>query len=142
MKTLLLDIAYDYDFDLYGVVSSSKEYKLAWALNKVLGLRLTKQQDLCYELSGRQRLLISNFEQSTDHSTIRLLRNKAAGLCTLDKPYLLPEIKEYDYILHITGALQQLSPRELMQQLTRLPLVQYVKQFDPIKLKYKEYLIF
>ncbi|WP_242927617.1 IPExxxVDY family protein [Pontibacter vulgaris] len=142
MKTLLLDISYDYDFDLYGLVSSSKEYKLAWTINQLLGLRLVKQKDLCYELVGKEQLLISNYEQITDHSIIRLMRNKASGICTLDKPYLLPDIKQFDYVLQITGAMQCLSPRELLQQLARLPLVQYVKQVDPLKLKFKENLIF
>lgn len=138
MQTLQLDIEYDYEFDLYGVTTSVKEYKLAWALNKLLGFRLKKQQDLCYESEQREHMIISNYEYITDHSVVRLLRNKALGM----KAFLLPELKEYDYVLQITGALQQLYPQELVNKLLRIPLVQYVKQFDPLTLKLKENLIF
>ncbi|RIJ33512.1 IPExxxVDY family protein [Pontibacter oryzae] len=137
-----LDIAYDYSFDVYGLVSSGRDYKLAWALNKLLHLRLTKQQDLCYELPGIGCLEISNYQFATEHSEVRLFRNKALGNSTLKKPFLLPDIKEYDYVLQITGAMQQLYPSELINRLRGVPLVQYVKKFDPLTLKFKENLIF
>ncbi|ARS34080.1 IPExxxVDY family protein [Pontibacter actiniarum] len=142
MKTHRLHMEYDYSFDLYGLVSSVRDYKLAWALNKLLHLRLTRQQDLCYDLFGKDRLLIANYQYITEHSEVRLFRNRALGSSTLKKPFLLPDIKEYDYVLQITGAMQQLYPQELLNKLLRVPLVQYVKQFDPLTLKFKENLIF
>lgn len=138
MQTLQLYIEYEYDFDVYGLTAPLKEYKLAWALNRLLGFRLKKQPDLSYELCGQERIIISNYEYITDHSVVRLLKNKAQGM----KAFLLPEIKEYDYVLQITGALQQLCPQEFMARLRSLPLVQYVQQIDPLTLKLKENLIF
>ncbi|TPE40640.1 IPExxxVDY family protein [Pontibacter mangrovi] len=142
MKTHRLQIEYDYSFDVYGLVTSVKDYKLAWALNRLLDLRLSRQRDLCYDLAGRDRLLIANFQHISEHSEVRLFRNRALGSPTLKKPFLLPDIKEYDYVLQITGALQQLHPHELSRKLLQSPLVQYVKQFDPLTLKFKENLIF
>jgi hypothetical protein len=116
---------------------------MAWSLNRLLGLNLVRQQDLCYTMPDREQLVISNYEHSDEHSIVRLFRNKALGTSTLKKPFLLPEIKEYDYVLQITGALQQfLHPQELVGRLQRLPLIQYVKQFDPLTLKFKENLLF
>ncbi|WP_266204361.1 IPExxxVDY family protein [Pontibacter kalidii] len=142
MKTHRLHIEYDYSFDLYGLVTSVKDYKLAWSLNRLLDLRLKKQKDLCYDLLGKERLLIANYQCITEHSEVRLFRNRALGSSTLKKPFLLPDIKEYDYVLQITGAMQQLHPQELTRKLLRAPLVQYVKKFDPLTLKFKENLIF
>ncbi|WP_276498141.1 IPExxxVDY family protein [Pontibacter litorisediminis] len=142
MKTHHLQIEYDYSFDLYGLVTSVKDYKLAWALNRLLNLHLTRQKDLCYELLGRDRLLIANYRHVAEHSEVRLFRNRALGSPTLKKAFLLPDVKEYDYVLQITGAMQQLHPQELARKLMRTPLVQYVKQFDPLTLKFKENLIF
>jgi len=142
MKIRRLEIEHTYDFDLYAVVSSVKEYKLAWALNKLLDLRLIKQKDLCYELLGKGHLLISNYLYATEYSQVRLLRNKALGTANLKKPFLLPDIKEYDYVLQITGGLQQLYPQELIQKILRTPLVEYVCKIDPRTLKFKENLIF
>ncbi|MBB6611078.1 IPExxxVDY family protein [Pontibacter sp. Tf4] len=142
MKLFYLDDDYEYDFDLYGLVSSGKEYTLAWWLNKTFAMRLIKQTDLCYTLPDRQQMLVSNYEFCSEHSTIRLLRNKALGTITARKPYLLPEIKQYDYVLHITGSLPRLYPHNFINTLLRIPLVQYVKQFDPLALNNKENLIF
>ncbi|MCC9136213.1 IPExxxVDY family protein [Pontibacter silvestris] len=142
MKTLSLDVEYDYNFDLYGMVSSGKDYKLAWSLNKLLGLHLTKQQDLIYNLFDKEQLVISNYEHSSEHSVVRLFCNRALGTSTLKKPYLLPDIKEYDYLLQITGALQELCTQDFITNLLRIPLVQYIKKFDPLTLKFKENLLF
>ena len=142
MKIFHLDTSYEYDFDLYGLVSAGKDYKMAWWLNKLLGMRLTKQEDLLYTLPGREVIRISNFEFSTDHCVVRLFRNKALGTSTVRKPYLLPEIKEYDYVLQVTGPFSALMPQNFANTLLNIPLVQYVKQFDPLTLKFKENLIF
>lgn len=142
MKTLHLDVEYEFDFHLYGLVSPSKEYTLAWWLNKLLDLRLAKQKDLCYVFGAKDQLLISNFEFSTDHSIIRLFRNKALGTSMLKKPFFLPDIKEYDYVLQISGSTSSLYPTELISKVQNIPFVQYVKQFDPITLKFRNNLIF
>jgi hypothetical protein len=141
MKTLRLDIDYDFDFAVFGVVSSSKEYKLAWALNKYLNLRLVKQTDLCIDFIHKGRLVISNYLHLTEESSFRLFRNKSVDLSSLKKPFLVPDIKEYDYVVQVSGLLGEFH-QELLQRLNLIPLVQYVQHFDPINLKSKENLIF
>jgi hypothetical protein len=142
MKALLLDIEYDYGFSLFGVVSPIKDYKLAWAMNHILDLHLIKQQDLCYDVQEKERLLISNFEHTSEHSVVRLFRNRAIGTHNLKKAFLLPELKEFDYVLQITGGMQRYHPEEFIKKLLNSPMVQYVKQFDPLTLKFRENLIF
>jgi len=142
MKTFKLEVEYDYDFDLFGLVSSSKEHKLAWALNKYFNLRLIKQKDLSYNFFNKGHLVISNYLHLTEHTAIRLLRNKSVDLCTLKKPFLVPDIKEYDYIIQITGALTEFYQQELLNRFKLVPFIQYVKKFDPNSLKFKENLMF
>ncbi|HSI91513.1 MAG TPA: IPExxxVDY family protein [Adhaeribacter sp.] len=142
MKTFRLDLDYDFDFELYGVVSSSKEHTLAWALNKYFNLRLIKQKDLCFDFINKGRLVISNYLYRTDHCTIRLFRNRSVDLCTLKKPFLVPDIKEYDYVIQVSGALGRFCNEELHQHLNVVPLVQYVRQFNPNDLQFKDNLIF
>jgi len=142
MKTLRLDLDYEYDFEIYGIVSSSKEYTLAWALNKYFNFRLIKQKDLCFDFISKGRLVISNYLHTTDHYTIRLFRNKSVDLSTLKKPFLVPDIKEYDYVVQICGDCTQLNAQELLQKFNLVPLVQYVKKFDPANLQFKDNLIF
>jgi len=142
MKTFKLEVEYDYDFDLFGLVSSSKEHKLAWALNKYFNLRLIKQQDLSYNFFNKGHLVISNYLHLTEHTAFRLLRNKSVDLCALKKPFLVPDIKEYDYIIQITGALTEFYQQELLTRFKLVPFIQYVKKFDPNSLKFKENLMF
>ena len=37
---------YDINYDLFGIVSNIKEYKLAWILNKIFSIDLIKFDDL------------------------------------------------------------------------------------------------
>ncbi|GAB2530789.1 IPExxxVDY family protein [Rufibacter soli] len=141
MKSFRLDIEHDFDFNLYGVVSSSKEYTLAWALNQCFKIRLVKQADLCIDFLHKGRLVISNYLHRADHGTLRLLRNRSVGTSTLASPFLVPDIKEYDYVIQITGGLTHLQ-QELLQTLNAVPLVQYVRSFDPHCLRFKENLLF
>jgi len=141
MKSFRLDIDYEYDFDLYGVVSSSKEYTLAWALNKYFRIRLIKQADLCIDFLNKGRLVISNYLHRAEHGTIRLFRNRSVGVSTLHAPFLVPDIKEYDYVIQVSGGLDQLQ-QELLSTLNAVPLVQFVRPFDPNCLRHKENLLF
>lgn len=142
MKTLILDVEYDCDFDLFGLVSSSREHTLAWVLNRALHLRLVKQQDLIYDLLSEGRLVISNYLHATEHYTLRLLRNRSVDPSPLKKPFLAPDIKEYDYLLQVSAGMVTHSPEELLVQLSALPEVQLVSQVDPNDLKFKENLLF
>lgn len=142
MKTFTLDVEYDCDFDLFGLVSSSREHTLAWTLNRLLHLRLVKQQDIIYDLLTRGRLVISNYMHATEHYTLRLLRNRSIDPSPLKKPFLAPDIKEYDYLLQVSNGTGPLSAEALISCLTGLPEVQLVSQFDPNDLKFKENLLF
>lgn len=142
MKTLTLDVEYDCDFDLFGVVSSSREHKLAWLLNHTLRLRLIKQKDLIYDLLTQGRLVISNYLHANDACTLRLFRNRSLDPTILKKPFLAPDIKEYDYLIQISNGTGSLTGHEIVERLTTLADVQYVCQFDPNELQFKENLLF
>jgi hypothetical protein len=138
MKSLTLEVDYDFDFTLIGIVSSCKEYKLAWSLNQFAKLRLTKQQDLIYDFMKKGRLVISNYLHQTEYSTFRLFKNRSVTPCELKKPYLLHEIKDFDYVIRVDG---QHCSVTLLNQLKSLTEVQYVKQFEPGEFQYKENLL-
>jgi len=141
MKTFTLDVEYEYDFDLFGLVSNTPDYNLAWALNRSLRLRLVKQPELLLDLLHYGRLAFSHYLHATESITLRLFRNRSILPSGLKKPFLAPDIKEYDYLLVVSNGTGSLAGDALVQQLTSLPQVQYVCQFDPTTLKYKENLI-
>lgn len=139
---LTLDVEYDCDFDLFGIVSSSREHTLAWTLNNALRLRLVKQQDLIYDLLSRGRLVISNYLHATETLSLRLLRNRSLDPSILKRPFLAPDIKEYDYLLQVSNGSDEFSGDEFLARLSGLPVVQHACQFDPNSLKFKENLLF
>lgn len=141
MKNFTLDVEYDYDFKLFGLVSSSKEYKLAWAISKFLNIRLIKQPDLVYDFISKGKLVISQYLYKTEHSTFRLLRNKSMVLGSIKKPFLLPEIKDYDFIIQISGILAEEYLEIIEEKLKALETVQFLKQFDPESFAFKENLL-
>jgi hypothetical protein len=142
MKTSKLIVEYDYDFEVLAIISSVKDYKLAWAINKSLNISLCKTSDVCLDFIKAGTLLISNFIFETEYTTFRLLRNKSYEFTKIDKPYLLPELKEYDYIIKISGEHTSLSAKNTLERLKNLTVVEYIKQIDINTLKSKENLIF
>jgi hypothetical protein len=142
MKTSKLIVEYDYDFEVLAIISSVKDYKLAWAINKSLNISLCKTNDVCFDFIKSGRLLISSFIFETEYTTFSLLRNKSYEFTKIAKPYLLPELKEYDYIIKISGVHTFLNAESTLERLKKLNIVEYIKQIDINTLKSKENLIF
>lgn len=142
MKTFTLEPDYACDFALYGLVSSTRDYTLAWALNRELRLRLARKPDFVLHLVQQGPLAFSYYVHSTESLTLRLLRNRALLPSALPKPFLAPDIREYDYLLHVVGGEGSMAGTELLDRLTALATVQYASELDPNELKYKENLFF
>ena len=104
MKTLKLEIEYDYDFLLYGLITAHKEYTVAWMLNQLLSLDLIFSEDIKLEFKKDKSLSIGNYTYETDYLSFRLLVNKSVKSVGISKNYLIPELKEYDYFLMINLA--------------------------------------
>ncbi|NML66700.1 IPExxxVDY family protein [Hymenobacter sp. RP-2-7] len=142
MKTFTLESDYACNFALYGLVSSTRDYTLAWLLNGSLRLRLRRQPDFLLHLVQQGPLAFSYYLHATEVLTLRLLRNRALLPTALAKPFLAPDIREYDYLLHVEGGEGELAGTELLDRLTALGAVQYASELDPNDLKYKENLFF
>ncbi len=142
MKTLTLDAEYDCDFALFGLVCSAPDYTLAWSLNRSLRLRLVRQPDFVLNLVQQGPLAFSYYLHATEVLSLRLFCNRAVLPSALAKPFMAPDIREYDYLLQVQGGADELTGTELLDRLTALPQVRYASEFDPQELKYKENLIF
>lgn len=139
-KSRELQISIPCNFDLLGLVTTAKEYKLAWSLNHCLGLKLAKSQDLVINFVHDREIIISNYTYTTTHCTFRLLKNYAISETTND--YLLPELKNIDYFLLIKN---ESDTFELDNYVERLGEIDIIQSFTPINidnLDNKENLIF
>ncbi len=141
MKSKKLVVEYEYNFILMGLATSAKEYKLAWHINKVLGIQLVKQADKTVQFLNDREITISHFLFKREYSTFRLLKNKS--LSGAGKTgFLLPELAHFDYLIMINDDGGFFEPDATLAALKNIPVVEYLSTINIGKLKDKENLIF
>ncbi len=140
MKKAKLQIEPTFDFELLGIVSPIREYRMAWLVNQELELNLVKSDDLELEFLNSEKLEIAQYFLSLPHGFIQLLKNKALN-SSQQLAYLIPELKNLDYFLLVQDETEQLDLSNFMEKLSRNPLVQSIVRIDISKLKSKENLL-
>ena len=141
MRRIRLDDGVDYRFDVYGLITPVREYKLAWLLNRQLGIRLVKKEDIRIDFINSPSLVISNYLYATENSYFRLMKNRSQDDDDL-KACLLPELQRFDFIV-LTGGMEESLPQGVIKtRLSELPQIQYIQRFEPEALKSRDNLIF
>lgn len=161
MAKLTLDIEYDYDFTLFGIVCFERDYRFCWALNKELGWKLEKTDD--YELHGKkQELFHFTMYAYIDEELYReyyILSNKSYNFLKStsvpatadlfgeepeisDRQLLIPEQAKADYFILIKGNIDKEETPALLDKIKRISFV--VTGFDIAinSLKSKQNLLF
>ncbi len=141
MKKTKLIADVDFDFSLLAIASQMKEYKLAWMINQDLGIRLVKQPDEIFHFLGDEQLCISNYLYQTEHSKLRLVFNRSKEE-TASNQFLIPELKQFDYLMLVEGFESSMVIAEVRETLKRINGVQMVNLMEIDQLKTRENLIF
>lgn len=137
-----LNVSYNYEFHLIAIVSSLKEYKLAWHLNNQFDIDLEKKEDVFLEFNKGGKIFISNYLFETNTGTIQLLKNKPLDFSNIANPYLLSELKNYDYLLKLEGEIHEMGVEDFHSGLKVVNNVQFISTINVENLKYKDNLIF
>lgn len=139
MKKTKLVIDYEFDFELLGILSVAKGYKLAWELNKRLDIHLVRQPDLVVGFKNNEEKSFSFYSFETPLNRLKLFKNKPVD-SDLGKYYLIPEFPHYDFILlnQMEGELRD----KLIPQLKEIPSVELVASIPLEGLKSKLNFIF
>ncbi|NJM94344.1 MAG: IPExxxVDY family protein [Cytophagales bacterium] len=140
-KTLLVNYELD-GLYLIGITCVIKEYKLAWLINRGLGIGLSKQADLRLEFVKGQDITLSNFLFETEHSKLWLLRNEALGGETPGRQYLVPELAYLDFLVLINDFGQIHELEVIKSGLRAIRAIQFLQEIDINQLKSKDNLIF
>lgn len=137
-----LEIRVDYNryFTLIGLISSAKEYKLAWYLNRKLGINLVKSEDLVINFATQPAIIVSNFIFTTTHCTFRLIKNLSDA--EREPLFLLPEKKDIDFFLMINDESDTFEVSDLIHPLSEIPLIESYQIINFDKLTNQENLIF
>ena len=142
MKKNKLSGSFEVDFDLIGLVCNVKEYKLAWHLNQVLDVSLSKQEDIKIEFSNHTSILISSYLHETEHLRVEMLQNKLVANGTIKNNYLIPELSQFDYLLKLKDQTGEVHSENVVGLIKALSLVEYVVKLNFDDLKSKENLLY
>ncbi len=136
-----LNVNYEFDFLLFGLVSEAKDYKLAWAVNQALHIHLVKSPDIHIDFNKDHRIVISNFIFKTTHCTFRFLKNKSWTSHPVPD-LLLPDQPQVDYLLMIKDDTKTIDAPHIVAALETIPDIVSIISFDVNSLLYKDNLIF
>jgi hypothetical protein len=140
MRKSTLRINYDYDFELVGLSSAAKSYKLAWELNEHLQFRLVRQADLNLDFRKGISHTYHQYTFRTAHSLVRLLRNRPNESEDV-RYFLVPEYPHFDYLLWMRGE-QAIGGNDLAETLRNIPSLSMAAGIPLRGLNSKENLLF
>jgi hypothetical protein len=140
MKKSKLVIDYEYDFELMGIRSSAKGYKLAWELNKELGIHLIRQPDLTVGFKKGEEKKFSFYAHETRLNRLKLFKNKPVDADS-GKYFLVPEFHQFDFIILIQMDDSTLRD-SFITQLKQVPSIELTTNIPLDGLKSKSNFIF
>jgi hypothetical protein len=130
-----LEIEDEYDFEIIGVSSHEKDYRLAWSLNKTLGWRLVRIEDAVVE-GKRSTTHHARFRWThpVDQTVFTLIDNKTP------EGTFMPDLMQFDYLLKIEQPSES-SMKKLQSGLRKTDFVLAFQRQEVDKLKYKDNLL-
>ena len=157
LHRLLVDDFYDSSFSLLAIHCRLEDYRLAYLLNKYLGLNLSRMpKDLDYKYFAAS-YSVFEWHNSENEISWNLISNvckkeedslqSSGSLFTLQnriiKTYhLLPEYKNVDYLVKITNETQYFNEKIVLSKIQSIPQIVTSYTIDTEKLKSKDNLIF
>jgi hypothetical protein len=136
MKKRRLDVEFAYDFELMGLITSARGYKLAWEINNALGTNLTRKDDL--KMTTKEgEFSFAFFSHQSSLNTVKLFRNRTND----GDVFLVPEHSHLDYILYTKGD-EDVHSKRLQEVLRNIPSIELVAFLPLPALKSKDNFIF
>lgn len=110
---------------------------MAWFLNKINPYKFSRVDDYELEIASKPYAFAQfSFVDEENHTTYILLSNKD------ESQFLIPELKNFDYLLLIKGALDFFEEETLKNNIKTIPTIQIIFEVETEKLKSKQNLIY
>ena len=137
-----LDDDYEINYDLFGIVSNIKEYKLAWILNKIFSIDLIKFDDLIITKHNQKIFQISNYFYKTDEFITRLLKNRLINKGSYNnEKFLINKLSNFDYFLQVYNHSNEFNKKEIINKLNTESSIQFANFVDFNLIKEKDLLL-
>lgn len=159
-KRLRLKLDYDIDFNLFGVVTSLRDFEFAFHLNKCLSFSFKKiQKEIWYNQENiKKKITHTIFQQKNEEGIWNIIQNKGKikkeGFCeTKENTFtyqaqnairkcLLEEYKHIDYFLQTPNIINGSVEKQIQTNIKKMPNITTVFKLDTGKIKEIERLIF
>jgi hypothetical protein len=131
-KIVKLQIGETNSFTLIGISSHENDYRLVWAMNNTFSFQFTRIENLViFNQKINTDLEFSRFIFSDEdkYLTYHLISNRCPD------GFLFPEIKNLDYLLQITGELDEKQLAALISKLKKTGIISAAFFIDPKQLK-------
>tara|TARA_B110000014_G_C20097760_1_gene575713 strand:- start:161 stop:577 length:417 start_codon:yes stop_codon:yes gene_type:complete len=122
-------------YSLIGIVSTCKEYKLAWIINNILDISLAKEKDEKINLINNELIYVSHFLYKRKKMYLRLISNKTT------KSHLITSLSNFDYLVQFSPNLFEFSSFDIINKLKSNNLIQFANFVDT-KLIKEKYLLY
>ncbi len=138
-KAHKLDFQISYDFYLFGMVCDERDYRLAWLLNRDLGLLFERMDNLTIPQS--EPGLTQEFSHylhvdENTHTGYHLIGNRS------ENGYLLDEIRNIDYFLKIQPEDEEALDARWINSLRKLAYIRGLFQLETGVLRSGQKLLF
>ncbi len=140
MSKKKLEIDLEVEAEVIGIVTSLKDYKLAWKINQVFKIELILVDDLVINLPKGKKATFSNYCYQFDFNKIDLVKNKSIDKEKIE--YMAKELRQIDYFLLIEGEGQFMELPDIVKKLQSMPELSFVQLIDITKIKSKDNFIF
>lgn len=127
------------DYYLIGIVSSSKEYKLAWIIENLLDISLNKEKNEKIDLIDNRTLEISFLISRDQNKYFKLISNKL--LNNPFKSHLINSLSNFDYLIQFSKNYFDNSSEDIINTLKSDNLIHFANFVD-IKLIKEKYLLY
>ncbi len=136
------DDVYDINYDLFGIVSNIKEYKLAWILNKIFSIDLIKFDDLIIIKNNQKTFQVSNYFYETDEFIIRILKNRLLNRKNdNNEKFLINKLSKFDYLFQVYNSSNEFNKRKIINKLNAESSIQFANFVDINLIKEKDLLL-
>lgn len=127
-KKHTISLSFEYSFDLIGICSHHRDYRLAWNLNDALGLHLIKEEE-DFPVYNKKGVIVSYHSRYTYFDEVNktdfiLLKNKSLN------QYFVPEKPAIDFFLILNNNLG-VDVEELANKLKNVSSILGVYIVDP-----------
>lgn len=156
LHKLLVDDFYDDTYKLIAIHCRLKDYRLAYLLNKSLGLNLRRKSDDLDLQYLKSSYSIFEWNNASQYVTWNLVSNVckkeeeslySTGLFQSEEKViktfnLVPEYKTVDYFIKISDEIQTVNENLILNTLQNIPQIVTSYSINPSQIKSKDHLIF